>query len=457
MSDEKVVQMPRRKRPPAEGPTDTEVTERFVADQVVRWRYVPAWGVWMLFTGTVWVEDELKGYVHDAIEHLKEEASVLNGKAKARMLSATKPMAIARLSGFYPELAAAVDDWDRGGGINGEGRMIDMEGKTMQVRGRPVIAGDYVTKTMICTPDDGDCPLWMQFLEDVTDGDTDMMEFLQRMVGYCCTGHTREQKLFFIYGPGGNGKSVFVNIITRILNTYAVTADMSLLTASNQERHPTDLARLRGARLVTIQENDEGRRLDEAKVKQLTGGDMIAARFMNKDFFEFRPVCKILISGNHKPRLSNVDDAIKRRFVIIPFTVRFEEDRRDPALEEKLWAEREQIAAWMVKGARWWAQEGLMIPARAMAETAEYFEAEDTTELWLEECSRAKPEGWASNKDLFQSWSEWCKRSGEYAGTRKQFAQRLKKRSDMKALKRVVWGFTGRELLSEPLQDARMF
>ena len=456
MSDEKVVQMPRRRKAADDGPSDKEVTERFVLKQVPSNRYVAAWGIWMRFDGEVWRQDELLSYQHDAIEHCAEEADTLTGKAKTKMLSASKYGAIARMSSVYPELAAAVDDWDRGkGDINGLGKMINME--TMMERA--IIATDYVTKTMACTPADGDCPLWMRFLEEVTDGDTDLQDFLQRMVGYCCTGHISEHKLFFIYGPGGNGKSVFVNIITRILNTYAVTANMNLLTATTQERHPVELARLRGARLVTIQETDEGKRLDEAKVKQLTGGDTITAHFMRENPFEFRPVCKFIISGNHKPRLANVDDAIKRRFIIIPFTVRFDEDKRDLKLEDKLWAEREAIAAWMIKGARWWHQEGLNPPARVTAETAEYFEAEDTVESWLEECTRPGDilSDWVSNKDLYESWSAWCKRSGEYPGTRKQFAQRLKKRSDMRAHKRNVWGFTGKILISEPLQDARMF
>ncbi len=157
---------------------------------------------------------------------------------------------------------------------------------------------DYCTKTA-AYEQGGECLLWFEFLERIANGNQELESYLQRVVGYCLTGITREQVLFFLYGTGANGKTVFINTITGMMGDYAVTAPMETFLASHTERHPTDLAMLRGARLVTASETEEGRRLSEAKIKALTGGDKIAARFMRQDFFEFTPQFKLMIAGNH--------------------------------------------------------------------------------------------------------------------------------------------------------------
>jgi putative DNA primase/helicase len=141
------------------------------------------------------------------------------------------------------------------------------------------------------------------------------------MVGYCLTGVTSAHALFFLYGTGANGKSVFANVISTILGDYAATASMDTFVETRGDRHPTDLAGLRGARFVTAIETEQGRRLNESKVKAITGGDKISARFMRQDFFEYSPQFKPVIVGNHKPAIRNIDEAMKRRMHMIPFTV----------------------------------------------------------------------------------------------------------------------------------------
>ena len=175
----------------------------------------------------------------------------------------------------------------------------------------------------------GKCPIWLQFLAEITGGDQNLQDFLQRMFGYALTGVTTEHALFFLYGTGGNGKSVFINTISGILAEYHKPAPIETFTASQSERHPTDLAGLRGARCVTAVETEEGRRWAESKIKALTGGDRISARFMRQDFFEYVPQFKLIIAGNHKPGLSSVDEAIRRRFNLIPFTVTIPPEKRD--------------------------------------------------------------------------------------------------------------------------------
>jgi putative DNA primase/helicase len=212
---------------------------------------------------------------------------------------------------------------------------------------------DYITKKTACScaPPGTPHPLWSAFLDRITAGDPELQHFLQRYVGYCCTGYTTEHVFVFAYGTGANGKSTFINTIARIFGTYATVADMNTFIASNVERHPADLAKLFGARLVVAQETQKGRHWDEAKIKAITAGDKITARFMRQDYFDFVPTFKLFIVGNHKPQLRNVDEAMRRRMLLVPFTVQIPERERDPDLPQKLWdQERWAILRWCVDG-----------------------------------------------------------------------------------------------------------
>ena len=208
-------------------------------------------------------------------------------------------------------------------------------------------------------------------------GDSELQSFLQRMIGYSLTGSTREHALFFLYGTGANGKSVFLSTIAILLGDYAKTAPASSFTASSTEQHPTDLAGLRGARFVTAIETEDGARWAESKIKSLTGGDKIAARFMRCDFFEFIPEFKLIIAGNHKPGLRSVDEAMRRRLHLIPFTVTIPQDDRDPRLAEKLRAEFPGVLDWAIRGCLEWQQHGLNPPAIVLNATADYLAGED--------------------------------------------------------------------------------
>jgi putative DNA primase/helicase len=203
---------------------------------------------------------------------------------------------------------------------------------------------DYMTNITAVAPN-GACPLWRKFLNRIFAGDAELIAFVQRVAGYTLTGSTREHAMFFGFGTGANGKSVLINTISGILGDYHRTAAIETFTASKFDRHPTDLAGLRGARLVTAIETEEGRRWDEAKIKALTGGDRIAARFMRQDFFEYLPGFKLVIAGNHKPSLRSVDESIRRRLNLLPFTVTIPPEDRDRDLPEKLKAEWPGILA----------------------------------------------------------------------------------------------------------------
>jgi putative DNA primase/helicase len=270
---------------------------------------------------------------------------------------------------------------------------------------------DYITKKTACrcAPPGTPHPLWTAFLDRVTNHDAEMQGFLKRYCGYCCTGFTSEHVFVFAYGTGANGKSTFINTVRGIFGNYATVADMSTFLASTAERHPTDLAKLMGARLVVAQETQKGRRWDETKIKALTGGDKITARFMRQDFFDFVPTFKLFICGNHKPRLTSVDEAIRRRLLLIPFTVEILPRERDKDLVDKLKAEWPAILRWMIDGCLEWQRVGLAPPKIALDATEEYFAEQDTLQQWLEECTEDGGEfAFTRTSELFVSWKRWC-------------------------------------------------
>jgi putative DNA primase/helicase len=185
---------------------------------------------------------------------------------------------------------------------------------------------------------------------------------------------------------------------------------------------------LRGARLVTAVETEEGRRWAESKIKSLTGGDRISARFMRQDFFEFTPTFKLVVAGNHKPGLRSVDEAIRRRFHLVPFTVTIPPEERDETLGDQLKAEWPGILAWMIKGCLEWQSQRLAPPAIVRDATAAYLEAEDALAAWIEEAGESDPDAWEGSHALYRSWKNWAERAGEHPGSLKKFIQRLEDR-----------------------------
>jgi putative DNA primase/helicase len=261
----------------------------------------------------------------------------------------------------------------------------------------------------------------MQFLDEITGRDAELQAYLQRVAGYCLTGLTIEHVMFFCHGSGANGKGVFLNTLAGIWGDYAVTAPMETIVSSRNERHPTDVAMLRGARLVIAQEIEPGRRWAESKIKSLTGGDSISARFMRQDFFTFTPQFKLLIAGNHKPSFRGVDEAIRRRFQLIPFNVTIPPAERDPHLFETLRGEWNGILQWAVDGCQEWQRTGLAPPTAVRNATEAYLASEDAIAQWLDECCDADRRNIDQRSGLFKSWKTWAETAGEPVGVQKDF------------------------------------
>lgn len=323
----------------------------------------------------------------------------------------------------------------------------------------PALQEDYITKTTTVAPaESSDCPLWRRFLDEATDGDRGLQRFMQQIAGYALTGDIREHALFFVYGPGGNGKSVFLNTLTNILGDYSTTAAMDTFTASKTPQHPTDLAMLNGARMVCASETEEGRAWAESRIKQLTGGDKITARFMRQDFFTFKPQFKLIIIGNHQPILNNVDDAARRRFNIIPFI--HTPANPDHELEVKIRAEYPAILRWMIEGCLDWQTNGLVRPESVQAATKAYFEDQDLFGQWLDECCVVGKREWATTTQLFESWASFAELNGEKSGSAKGFSATMVKRGfrpDRQRLngkpQRFFWGVSIRHDNEKHWQD----
>jgi putative DNA primase/helicase len=431
-------QLPDEDESPDRAPefSDEALALRFAELHVDGVRYVALWGKWFLWSGTRWREDMKLRIFYLVRRMCREIARGCENPKTARDIASAKTInAVERLSRADRRLAAATDQWDCDPWLlNTPAGVVDLRSGQL----RPHRLDDYITKIAGVAPDAAcKIPTWLKFLDRVLNGDADAIAFLQRMVGYMLTGVTREHALFFLWGTGGNGKGTFVNVLTGIWAEYHKTSPIETFVASKTDRHPTELAGLRGARLVTATETEEGRRWAESKIKQITGGDRIAARFMRGDFFEFDPLFKLLFSGNHRPGLRSVDEAIRRRFNLINFDVTIRPEEKDPTLGDKLKVEWPGILAWAIEGCLLWQRNGLAPPAAVQLATASYLEAEDTLGAWLECAGSRDANAFELSKDLYVSWKRWADAAGEYVGSERKFVQRLEDRGDKVGLKRA--------------------
>jgi putative DNA primase/helicase len=395
-------------------------TERF-ADTL---RFVASWNRWLLWDGTIWRKDDTLR-VYDLV---RRNCRVISGEAreprvKAAITSARTVAAIEKLVRADRDHASVADNWDSDPwSLNTPGGVVDLKTGEMG----PHDPANYMTKATAVTPT-GDCPLWVSFLDKVTGGNPQLKEYLKRVAGYCLTGLTAEHAMWFAYGTGRNGKGVFLNTLVRILGDYAMTASPDTFTELGSSKHLTVLARLQGARLVVSQETEEGIPWAEARIKMVTGGDPITANYMRQDPFTYTPQFKLFIAGNHKPGLKSVDEAIRARFNLVPFTVTIPPGERDPGLSEKLWVEAPGILAWAIEGCLDWQAVRLKPPTAVSAATEDYFESEDATSLWIAETCDVKKDLWDLSGRLFKSWQKWATAAGEKPGTHKAFSRTMEK------------------------------
>jgi putative DNA primase/helicase len=408
--------------------SDEAVALEFAARHADKLRYVAPWATWSVYNGRRWRKDDRLRAFSLARRLCREVARRCDKPKIAVAIASLKTVAaVERLARADPRLAGTTDMWDADPLLlNTRAGIVDLRTGKLG----PHRADAFMTKQTGIAPD-GDCPIptWLGFLNRIMNGDKELIEFLQRVAGYALTGLTVEHALFFCFGTGGNGKDTFLNALIGCWGDYHRVVPIEVFVATQGSRHPTELAGLRGARLVTAVEVEEGRPWAEAKIKWITGGGMITARFMRADFFDFYPNFKALIAGNHKPGLRSVDEAMRRRMNLIPFTVTILPAERDRTLGEKLKAEWPGILAWAIEGCLEWQERGLAPPAAVQAATADYLAAEDTLAAWLTEACEFDGTAWSGSTELYRSWKNYCDRTGEFAGRQKRFSQRIEERA----------------------------
>lgn len=422
--------------------SDDSLAEAFAARYDGEALYVADWKRWMLWRDdALWKSDSMLAATHMSRQVCREhgnEALVrpdLASKARSIATALTSARTIGnveRLARSDPRLAASATQWDHDPwALNTPGGIVDLQTGTM----RRARKDDYVTKSTIVAPG-GDCPTWLRFLEVATAGDKELQGFMQRMAGYCLTGITREHALFFVYGTGGNGKGTFLNTMNWLLNTYARTASMETFVEQkfNSNADTASIAGLMGARMVTAQEVQEGKRWNAERLKEMTGGDVVTARFLHSNPFEYLPQFKLVFAGNHKPTLRNVDEAIKRRLHLIPFTVTVKPEDRDVHLSAKLREEAAGILQWAIDGCIDWQNNFLAPPHSVLVATEDYFVEEDSLGTFFDECCYFDSNARVETGKLYQRYQRWCAANGEFTLPRKRWLQQLEHKN-MQSLK----------------------
>lgn len=409
--------------------TDLGNARRLCASHGQRFRYAPSLGAWLAYDGCRWAADitgEIDRAAKAAAEDILDQARAAKDEKLfrhgIRSQSAGALKAAIGLAATEPGIPVLIEDLDR------DPMLLNTTAGTIDLRSGQVRAArrnDLITKLSPVAYDPAaTCPTWDRFLGDVF-GNDELIGFVRRAVGYCLTGHVNEQILLFCHGAGANGKSTFLNVLRAVFGDYGLQLDPAVLSAGSHEQHPTGLTDLRGARFVATIETEQGRRLNEALVKQLTGGDPIRARRMHRDYFEFQPTHKLWIAGNHLPRITGTDLGIWRRVALLPFDADFTGARADRLMGQRLASEAPGILAWAVRGCLEWQRDGLRIPERITAATAEYRCSQDHIGRFLADRCHTGDTAWVSSKALRAAYEQWCAEQGERPWTAQAMGREL--------------------------------
>jgi len=415
-------------------PTDYGDAERISSVIKYETRYCVDFAKWFHFDGKRWIEDHglqiFKKIVQENrkiyLEAFKEEDDDLRQKIVKHGLLLEQHAKIKSLVELSRGLLAITPDnfdtepWE----LNCQNGILDL--KTGELNSHN--PEKYMTK--ISNADyksNAKCPLFKKFLKEIFNDDKELTSYIQGIAGMALVGEQLEQSVFIFHGMGSNGKSVLLNILAYVLGDYSMQCPVETIMMKKNDSIPNDLARLRGARLVSTTESPEGRSLNEARIKAMVGGDVMTARFLHAEYFEFKPVFTLLLATNHKPIIKGTDHAIWRRIKLIPFAVTIPDEQQDHDLLNKLKEEANGILAWAVRGLQRYLANGLSVPEQVQAAIQEYRSDMDLLGDFIASCCMEK--GRCGFKELYKTYSSYCEKEKEPSMGKIRFSSMLQERN----------------------------
>jgi P4 family phage/plasmid primase-like protien len=419
---------------PAFNLTDLGNARRFVHRHGANVRYCYPWGKWLVFDGRRWKPDDTGAVGRLAKETVSGVYGEAAGSTDEERRKALAKHAVGSEAGVRiremvdlarSEVPILPDELDADPWLlNCENGTIDLTTGELREHRRE----DLLTKIApVEYRPDAEAPTWAAFLERVLPGE-DLRGFVQRAAGYSATADTSEQVIFIHHGPGANGKSTYQETISEALGDYSLRTPTETLLVKRSGGVPNDVARLKGARFVTASESEEGGRLAESLIKDLTGQDTISARFMRAEWFDFKPTHKLHLSTNHKPEIRGTDNAIWRRIRLVPWSVTIPPAEQDRKLPELLRDELPGVLAWIVRGCLGWQRHGLGEPEQVRKATGEYRAEMDVLATFLDDCCIVGSDKSAFAGQLWDAWQRWADKTGEPPETQKRFGGRLAER-----------------------------
>ncbi|MGE7932148.1 phage/plasmid primase, P4 family [Viridibacillus arvi] len=405
--------------------TDLGNAERIAYEYGHVIRYIPSVG-WYIWNGKYWEYDE-KGKLHRLVAKVVRKLGESNDETEQKWARHcekhnVRESAIKDLKILVP---GDRSDFDRHKYLlNIENGVLDLKTGKLQPHNREL----SLTKiTNITFDESAKCPEWLSFLEQIFLGDKELIEYMQRLIGYSLTGEISEQIMVFLIGGGSNGKSTFINTIKDIMGEYGKQAKSDTFIKKKETGANNDIARLVSSRFVSAIESEDGEQLSEAFVKQITGGEPVLARFLRQEYFEFIPEFKVFFTTNHKPVIKGVDEGIWRRVKLVPFNLQLPKEKRDLKLAEKLSLEMSGILNWAIEGCLKWQHSGLCEPVIVKKATGDYKEDMDILGPFLYECCYVPmiDEVKIEAKELYEIYFNWCHKTGEHALKNRAFYRML--------------------------------
>ena len=407
-------------------------------------RYCITWNKFLFWNGTNWdidtrgrVAERCKKFVHKMYRGMRYITDrQLEAAFEKHLIKSESFRRIQALEGLLKiSEEIKVEDFE----LDRDNYLFNVEGWTLNLKnGRSKVpnAKDLITKkSRFIYEKDADCPVWKMFLMQIFNKDLQLIRFIQKAMGYALSGDVSEQCLFILWGTGANGKSTFLNVMLELFGDYALSTGIETFMKKNSEQS-NDIARLKGMRLVTTSEIEQGRQISESLIKMVTGEDALTARFLYGEYFSFKPTFKIFMATNHKLKIRGADNGIWRRIKMIPFTVTIPPEQRDKNLTEKLIAENSGILNWLLKGYAMWKKEGLEEPPAVREANEEYRMDMDSVGTFVTDCLEldASLQWRLPTNMLYQTYIKWCNKNNERVMSQKWLGMRMSE----KGFKRVI-------------------